>query len=299
MKSLKKHENKAFFRKSKTELIFFSIAFVLFAIWAFSLLFPIFWLFINSLKHRLDYIRSFASVISFPKEKYGGWEFENYIEAFQGIKHQNTRFLGMIFNSLWYCALSLGINMLINCATGYVLSKYKFKGRDFIYTTAIVCMTLPIFGTGGAQYTFYHQTGMYDTPVYVIWSALSGFGMRFMMLYAFFKGVSWEYAEAVLIDGGNDFTIFFKIMMPIAAPMILTLCITGFIQIWNSYEAILLYLPSFPTLAVGIYKVQEQFEADKPVYFAALVISVIPVISVFIAFSDVIMNNLSIGGLKG
>lgn len=299
MEKLIKRKSKNFFKKSKLETVVFTVAFLLLALWALSLLFPLLWLAINSLKHRLDYIRSFSSVLSFPKAKYGGWEFKNYIEAFQGIQHNNTRFIGMIFNSLWYCVLSLGINLAVNCATGYVLSKYKFKGRNVIYTIAIVCMTLPIFGTGGAQYTFYHQTGMYDTPLYVIWSSLGGFGMRFMMMYAFFKGVSWEYAESVLVDGGNDFTIFLRIMLPIAAPMILTLGITGFIQVWNSYETILLYMPSYPTLAVGIYKVQEQFESDRPVYYASLVISVIPVVSLFIAFSDVIMNNLSIGGLKG
>ena len=298
MKNLKKNK-KLFSGKSKSELVVFGIAFVIFFLWAFSLLYPLTWLFINSLKHRLDYLRNVSEILALPNAKYGPWDFKNYVEAFEGIEHNNTTFLGMILNSLWYCGLSLGGNLLISCGTGYVLSKYKFKGRGFIYTTAIVCMTLPIFGTGGAQYTFYYNTGMYDTPLYVMWNMLSGFGMRFMMLYAFFKGVSWDYAEAVFIDGGNDFTVFFKIMLPIAAPMVLTLAITGFIQVWNGYEAVLLYLPSYPTLAVGIFKVQEQFESDKPVYFAALIISTIPVIGVFISFSDVIMNNLSIGGLKG
>lgn len=291
-------KKKLFSGKSTSELIVFGIAFLIFFLWAASLLYPLLWLLNNSLKHRLDFLRNVSEVLAFPDAKYG-WDFKNYIEAFQGIKHNNTTFIGMIFNSLWYCAIVLGGNVLVSACTGYVLSKYDFKARNFIYATAIVCMTLPIFGTGGAQYTFYHKTGLYDTPLYPVWSMLSGFGMRFMMLYAFFKGVSWDYAEAVLIDGGNDFTVFFKIMLPIAFPMILTLCITGFIGVWNSYEAVLLYLPSYPTLAVGIFKVQEQFESDKPVYFAALIISVIPVLAVFIAFSDLIMNNLSIGGLKG
>ncbi len=295
----KTEKRKLFSGKSKSELIVFGIAFLVFFLWAASLLYPLVWLLNNSLKHRLDYLRNVSEILALPDAKYGPWDFKNYLEAFEGIKHNDTTFIGMIFNSLWYCAIVLGGNVLISACTGYVLSKYEFKARNFIYATAIVCMTLPIFGTGGAQYTFYHKTGMYDTPLYPIWSMLSGFGMRFMMLYAFFKGVSWDYAEAVLIDGGNDFTVFFKIMLPIASPMILTLCITGFIGVWNSYEAVLLYLPSYPTLAVGIFKVQEQFESDRPVYFAALIISVIPVLAVFIAFSDVIMNNLSIGGLKG
>lgn len=205
----------------------------------------------------------------------------------------------MIFNSVWYCVLSIAVNMFFSCCTGYALSKYKFRGRDFIYGTAIVCMTLPIFGTGGATYTFYYVTGMYDTPAYVIFSSLGSFSMRFLMLYGFFKSVSWEYAEAVFIDGGNDYTVFFKIMIPLAFPMIITLSITGFIQAWNAYEAFLIYMPSYPTLAVGIYKVSENFESDRPVYYASMIISMIPVIAVFIAFSDTMMKNFSVGGLKG
>ena len=296
-----KKRKKKFDGKSKSELIVFGIAFAFLFIWAFTLLFPLVWLFINSLKHRLDYIRSFSHILSFPNtEKYTPhWEFENYLEAFKNIKYNDTGFLGMVFNSLWYCAISVGINAFNESSVGYVMSKYRFKGRELIYTIAIVCMTLPIFGTGGAAYTFYYRTGLYDTPWYVVWGALGSFGGTFLLYYSFFKNIDWAYAEAVFMDGGNDFTVYFNVMVPLAWPLILTMMIKSFIGIWNSYANIMLYLPSYPNLAVGIFKVQEQFEADRPVYFAALIISVIPVISVFIAFSDVIMNNLSIGGLKG
>lgn len=284
-------------QKSTSEKVVFGIMFCVFLLWALSLLYPLVWLLTNSLKHNFFYIDDLSKGLALPTA--GRWEFENYIEAFESIKYNDTNFFGMIFNSVWVCFVSVGVNMFFSCCTGYVLSKYKFRGRDFIYTAAIVCMTLPIFGTGGASYTFFYVTGMYDTPMYVVFSALGAFGMRFLMLYGFFKSVSWEYAEAVFLDGGSDFTVFFKIMLPIAAPMVTTLFITGFIASWNSYESILIYMPSYSTLAVGIYKVSEYFENDKPVYYAAMIISMIPVIAVFIAFSDTIMKNFSVGGLKG
>lgn len=292
-----KRKRNILFQKSASEKVVFGIMFVLLSLWAASLLYPLVWLLTNSLKHNLFYIEDLSKGLALPASGY--WEFENYIEAFQGIKYNDTTFFGMIFNSVWYCVLSIVVNMFFSCCTGYALCKYKFRGRDFIYGTAIVCMTLPIFGTGGATYTFYYVTGMYNTPMYVIFSSLGSFGMRFLMLYGFFKSVSWEYAEAVFIDGGNDYTVFFKIMIPLAFPMIITLSITGFIQAWNAYEAFLIYMPSYPTLAVGIYKVSENFESDKPVYYASMIISMIPVIAVFIAFSDTMMKNFSVGGLKG
>ena len=284
-------------QKSVAEKIVFGIMFIVFSLWAISFLYPLVWLLTNSLKHNLFYLKDLSKGLAFPTA--GRWEFINYIEAFEKLKYNDTGLFGMLFNSVWYCVVSIGVNMFFSACTGYVLSKYKFKGRDFIYGAAIVCMTIPIFGTGGVTYTFYYVTGMYDTPMYVIFSSLGAFGVRFLMLYSFFKSVSWEYAEAVFLDGGNDFTVFFKIMIPVALPMVMTLFITGFIAQWNSYEAMLLHMPSWPTLAVGIYKVSGYFDGDRPVYYASMIISMIPVTVIFIAFSDIIMKNLSVGGLKG
>ena len=294
-----KRKQKSLYQKSVGEKIVFAVALIVFLLWAISLLYPLVWLLVNSLKDSLQYLNvaEHSKWLALPES--GDWEFENYIEAFDNITSNGTNFIGMFFNSIWYCALSILVNMFFSCCTGYILSKYEFKGRDFIYSTAILCMTLPVFGTGGATYTFYYVTGMYDTPLYVIYSSLCSFGMRFLMMYGFFKGVSWDYAEAVFIDGGSDYTVFFKIMLPLAAPMVLTLSVTGFIGLWNAYESLLIYMPSYPTIAVGIYKVSENFTDDKPVYYAAMIISMIPVLAIFIAFSDLIMQNMSVGGLKG
>ena len=294
-----KRKQKSLYQKSVGEKIVFAVALIVFLLWAISLLYPLVWLLVNSLKDSLQYLNvaEHSKWLALPES--GDWEFENYIEAFDNITSNGTNFIGMFFNSIWYCALSILVNMFFSCCTGYILSKYEFKGRDFIYSTAILCMTLPVFGTGGATYTFYYVTGMYDTPLYVIYSSLGSFGMRFLMMYGFFKGVSWDYAEAVFIDGGSDYTVFFKIMLPLAAPMVLTLSVTGFIGLWNAYESLLIYMPSYPTIAVGIYKVSENFTDDKPVYYAAMIISMIPVLAIFIAFSDLIMQNMSVGGLKG
>lgn len=296
---MRKKKNSFYFNKSVGEKTVFLIAFIVFCVYALTLLYPIIWLLVNSVKNPFFFNQQseLTKFLSLPKA--GMWEFDNYVEAFSAMSYLNTSYIGMFFNSIWYCLLSMVTNMFVSCCTGYVLSKYKFKARNFIYATAIICMTLPIFGTGGASYTFYYQTGMFNTPFFVLFSNLGAFGSRFLMLYGFFKSVSWEYAEAVFIDGGGDFTVFFKIMIPLAMPMIMALSITGFISLWNTYESLLIYLPSFPTIAVGLYKMADKFNYDVPVYYAAMIISIVPVLAVFIAFSDIIMNNISIGGLKG
>ena len=123
------------------------------------------------------------------------------------------------------------------------------------------------------------------------------------MMYGYFKSISWNYAEAVYIDGGNDYTIFFRIMIPMAAPIMTTFGIMSFIGAWNDSGTMLIYLPDYPTLASGVFELSNGNDTlrytDPPAYFALLAIMALPVVIVFIIFSDKIMNNLSIGGIKG
>lgn len=294
---LNKRRKNILFQKSTSEKIVFGIAFVFFLIWAASLLYPLVWLLTNSLKHNLHYLDSLSKGFALPPSGY--WEWENYTQAIAHIEYNDTKFFGMLFNSIWYCLVSLGVNMFLSCCTGYILSKYEFKIRELIYGLAIVSMTLPVFGTSGATYKFYYVSGIFNTPFYAVFSSLGAFGVRFLMMYGFFKSISWSYAEAVFMDGGNDYTVFFKIMLPMAFPMIITLFITGFIGLWNTYENIMLYMPLYPTLAVGLYEVREAFVDDFPVYYASLILAMIPIITMFVCFSDIIMKNFSIGGLKG
>lgn len=120
-------------------------------------------------------------------------------------------------------------------------------------------------------------------------------------MYGYFKNISWSYAESVFIDGGGHMTVFLKIMLPIAKPVVTALIIIGIIAAWNDYSTPLMFLPAYPTLAVGMYGVSSVLprSGNSPAYFAALIISTIPVIIFFAAFSDIIMSNLTIGGLKG
>jgi raffinose/stachyose/melibiose transport system permease protein/N-acetylglucosamine transport system permease protein len=295
---LNKRRKNILFQKSTSEKIVFGIVFVFFLIWATSLLYPLVWLFTNSLKHNLHYLDSLSKGFALPPSGY--WEWENYTQAIAHIEYNDTKFFGMLFNSIWYCLLSLGVNMFLSCCTGYVLSKYEFKIRELIYGLAIVSMTLPVFGTSGATYKFYYVSGIFNTPFYAVFSSLGAFGVRFLMMYGFFKSISWSYAEAVFMDGGNDFIAFFKVMLPMAVGPIVTLSIIASISCWNDYTSIILFMPSYQTVASGLYYVQlTMFEKFPTIYYAALFISMIPVIVVFAIFSEQIMKNMSVGGLKG
>ena len=103
------------------------------------------------------------------------------------------------------------------------------------------------------------------------------------------------------MDGASHWQVFVKIMFPQALAPMMTFAITDFIGGWNDYMMSLIWLPSFPTLATGLYKYEAAMirSINYPVYFCGVIISAIPVLTVFICFRDTFMSSLSMGGLKG
>lgn len=291
-------------QRTKGEKVLYGFVFAIFFIYSAVLVYAILYLFINSFQDAYIYKMNRAVGGHSPFELPEVWKFSNYKIAIEmNVKNslaESVYLPQMFLNSIWYCTIVVGEQVLMSCFTGYIFSKYSFKGKEFLYTLVIFSMTVPVVGTTGAMFKLISDMGVYNTPLYVIVVSLSGWGFNFMVMYGFFKNVSWSYAEAVFLDGGGHFTAFFKIMLPQAKMSILTLCIVAFIRTWNDYLTPLMYLPDYPTLAAGVYQIKLSHAAtNAPAYFATLIISTIPVVTIYACFSDVIMKNFSVGGLKG
>lgn len=282
-------------KRSKGEKIAFAVVCGLFMLYSLTMIFALAWMLINSLKGPLEYAK--GTTVSLPETM----RFSNYSLAFETLNVGNNTFADMLLNSIWYTLLGVGLTCFVPAVTGYVLAKYEFRGKQIIFTLAILSMTLPIVGGTAAYMRLMHRLDLFDSPMYVVVANLGGFSGTFLVYNAFFKGVSWSYAEAAILDGANPFIIFFRIMLPQAKSIILTYAITNAIAFWNEYQAIILYLPSFPTIASGLFefKANATRMANYPVYFAGLIISMIPTLILFSAFSGRIMTSLSVGGLKG
>ena len=295
----KKGEGAFLARRSGGERVVFIVAFIILAVYSVSLLLPLLWMLMNSFKDGTEYVMDVvaATTLRFPE----AWKFSNYANIFAEITYNNVNFFGMLGDSIYFIVVGSGLELFFTTAVSYVISKYKFKGRNFIYSVAIFAMTMPIIGNMASGIKLRAAFGIYDNLLAVFFTAGAGaFGFNFLMLYAFFKSVPWSYAEAVFIDGGNHFTVFFRIMLPLAMPMVTTLFILSAIAGWNDYTTPMLYFPSFPNVAMGLYMVTKTLtRGDMSTYYAALVITTVPVVALFAGFSDKIMKNYSIGGLKG
>ncbi len=285
-------------KRTGGERAVFTVVFVLFLLYSVSLILPFLWMIMNSFKAHTEFVMDQAAgkTLGFPDV----WRLVNYINAFKQINYIGITFPVMLLNSCYYVFIGGGISVFFQAVTGYVISKYKFKAGPVIYAIAIFCMTLPIIGNMAAEMKVRAQLGLLDNLAAVIFTSMSSFGYNFLMMHAFFKTISWDYAEAVFIDGGGHFTVFFRIMLPMAMPLMTTLFILSAIGIWNDYQTPMLYFPSSPGVATGMQLAAfEMLRKAKTVYYAALVISCLPVLILFAAFADTIMKNYTIGGLKG
>ena len=279
----------------KKEHLVFGIIFIVFLLYALTLIYPVVWMFLSSLKGSVEY--ELGNPFAMPKK----WLFKNYALVFNLFEVNDVKFTGMLWNSIWMTGVSVVIGAFVSPITSYCLAKLHFPGRKLIYGALLLAMMLPSYGSHIANFKLLKELHIYNTPMHIIISGFAIGGYKFLILYSFFKSVSWSYAESAYIDGASHGQVFWKIMYPQAIGPILTFAITDFIAGWNDYMSPLMYMPSFPTLASGLYV----YESDAmrlinyPLYFSGVIITIIPIIIIFICFQDTIMSSVSIGGIKG
>ena len=270
------------------------LVFVLLCLYAASMIYTLLWAFFNSLKTAVEY--EVYNRNGLPQQ----WLFGNYLEAFDILEASNASFFEMIFNSVWLALGGSLISTATSAVAAYLFAKYEFHGKKFMYAVLLLVLMLPLYGTLPATYKLYNQLGIYDSPAILVVSA-SMTGQLFFILSAYFKSVSWEYAEAAQIDGAGHFYIMLKIMMPMALPAVSCVFLVALIGGWNDYTTPIYYLPNYPTVASGlyIYGIVSEFNINYPVYFAGILLSCIPTFLLFFLFRDKIMSSMTMGGLKG
>lgn len=279
-------------RRTKSQKIVFFIIFILFVLYSIGLIYPLIFGFNLSLKSNVEFYEH-PSTLAYPPI------FFNYVEAFTKIVYNGNNFFMMIINSVWYAFGGVCLELLSTAMCAYIVAKYKFFGRNFIYTLSIIVMLIPVYGALPARYKLLSDLNMTNSPSYLL-SMASGFGFNFLIIYSFFSMISWEYAESAFIDGASDYTVFFKIMLPLAFPSMMAIGIMAFVGLWNDYETPLIFLKKLPTLSAGVYlfEAYSQSNATKHLFIAGSMLSLIPAVVVYGVFQNTIMQNVYAGGLK-
>ncbi|MCQ2742122.1 MAG: carbohydrate ABC transporter permease [Bacilli bacterium] len=281
-------------KKTKSERVTLWIMLVVFLIYGFTLMFPLYWAVINSFKPVAEYK---ANSFAWPSV----WTLENYQELFEMMETSTSNIFEAIWNSVWMSTVSTLLGLIASSLTAYVVSKYRFKMSGFIYAAVILIQVIPLVGSITGMYQLVWRTLEIGDKPLLIWPIwFGGFGFSFLLLYSAFKSVPWSYAESAFIDGAGHFKTFVRIMLPQVKPVLASLFVVNFIGAWNDYMTAYLYLPSHQTLALAVYELQnDASRISVPAYLAVVVISIAPILILFVSFQKIIMENTNAGGLKG
>lgn len=265
---------------------------VVFALYAAVLLFPFLWMILNSFKEKTEF---FDAQWSLPNKLL----FSNYLEIFKVFN------LGEMFlNSIILCVACPTIGIISTSFAAYAIAKFRFKLNRFFFYLSLVPMVVQIAGGLSATYLLMFKLGLYDTHLGIILMSAGGMGMNFLLVYGVFTNVSDTYMEAATIDGAGYWRTFLQIMLPQATGILGTLWVLSFIGHWNDYGTVTIFLPSHQTISTGIKYIGDnitsgEYVLDYPKYFAAIIITSLPVVALFLLFQDSIMRISLGGGLKG
>lgn len=211
-------------------------------------------------------------------------------------------FPDMMLNTIIYVGGAAIVSSVIPALAAYLTAKYDFKLSGIIFVLYTLMMCMPIVGNQPAQLAFLQKTGLYDTMIGIILQWASGAGLYYFVFYAYFKSVPETYREAASIDGAGEATIMFKIYFPLAVKMVSTVFLLMFVSLWNDYQTPMIFLPTKPTLAFGVYYFSSMSGDPKfyndPTKIAANMILALPILVLFIIFKNKLMGDISLGGIK-
>jgi alpha-1,4-digalacturonate transport system permease protein len=251
-------------------------------------LFPIFWIVLSSFKDGSELFRYPPTL--FPESPTIG----NYILALQ--KGNFTLFFK---NSTAVAVLSTIVTVIINTMAGYAFAKYTFKGRDIIFIFFISTLMLPLEVLMIPIFQVVKYLGMYNSFVgIIIPPAATPAGV--FLLRQYFLSVPDDLIEAARIDGASETGIFIRLMIPIAKPAMSVLAIFSFMWRWNDFMWPLLVIRDTEkyTLQLALSNFNGQYSVDWNSLIAMSVVTMIPVLIVFLIFQRQFIQGMMTSGMK-
>lgn len=250
---------------------------------------PFFWMLSSSLKLNKD-------VFTFPMK----WipedpVWENYITIWKKIP-----FATFFKNSAFLTIAVTFLQVLTSSFAAYAFSKLRFKGRNVLFLGYIATIAVPWHAYMVPQFMLMRSLHLNNTRTAIIClQAFSAFGV--FLMKQFYDSVPDDLCEAARIDGLSEFGIWRKIMLPLSKPAISTLVIFAFVNTWNDFLGPLIYLTDTKkkTIQIGLRMFITDYSSEYGLIMAASVVSLIPVVIIFLSLQKYFVQGVATSGLKG
>ncbi len=257
---------------------------------ALLMLFPLFWLISTSLKSPTENIFQFPPQL-LPNQP----TFNNFVRVWQ-----TNPFGRYLFNSTVVAVLTVGLNLLFCALAAYPLARLDFRGREVVFTAIVTTIMIPFQIVMIPLYILTVQLGMRNSYIGIIFPAIaSAFGI--FLLRQAFQGVPKELEEAARMDGCSELGLWWHVMLPAIRPALVTLAIFVFIGSWSDFlwPLIVIDRPEFYTLPLGVATLAGTFSLDWRLIAAGSVISIAPILLLFLFLQRYIVPTETGSGVKG
>ena len=258
------------------------------------MLYPILWLFASSFKAPGEI---WSDVMSLLPRHFTPRNYPNGWAGFGGIT-----FATFYKNSLLYAGVGTVAAVLSSAGVAYGFARIRFAGRGFWFTCMLLTLMLPYQVTIIPQYVFFTKLGLVNTFYPLLLPRFFGMAFFIFMIMLFIRGIPRELDEAAELDGCSQFGIFFRIILPLIRPALVTAAIFSFYWTWEDFLTPLVYLnePKLYTISVALRSFADPSAAtDWGAIFAMSALSLVPVFVVFVAFQRYLVEGISTTGMKG
>ena len=267
---------------------------VLLVLWAILIVFPLLWAIMTSFKNKGDVMQGAFSLPTV-------WRFSNYAEAWNG-----AQFGRYFLNTLILSAGSVCLCVLMVLGSSYVIAKYHhffFRLLDHFYSVFMMVpqmlLLIPLYQF---CYKLHLLDGWWVIPTLMLLNAIQGVPFYVFLTLPFMRGINNDILEAAEIDGANEFQRFFRVVLPMVKPPLFIVALLSFTGVWNEYAMSITFIEdkNFYTMSAGLNELMADANVDFGVKFAALIISMIPVVIMYAIFQKPLQNGLSASdGVKG
>ncbi|MQA03105.1 MAG: ABC transporter permease subunit [Streptosporangiales bacterium] len=267
------------------------VAHALLILWALLVVLPLLWVLLSSFKTTDEVL---GDPLTWPSQL----EWQNYVTAWTDSG------VGQYFlNTVIVVGSALVIVMVLGAMCAYVLARFKFFGNRFIYYLMLAGLTFPVFLAIVPLFFILQNLGLLNTlPGLIITYVAFALPFTVFFLHAFFKTLPGDLYDAALVDGAGEWRAFFQVMLPMARPGMASVAIFNFLGLWNQFllPTALNTKTSRYVLTQGMASFQSQagYAVDFGALFAAVVITVAPVLVVYIIFQRQLQSSAVAGALK-
>lgn len=254
------------------------------------MLFPFVWMVLLSLQTLQQFETYPPTILPTP------WMFSNYPEALVAFP-----FLQYLRNTATITFTSLVGSILSSTLVAYAFARLRWPGRDLMFVIMLATMMLPAQVTLIPVYIVWRSLGGIDTYWPLIAPAFLGQARFIFLARQYFMSIPAEIEDAARIDGSGLFQIWWRIMLPLSVPLVLTISLFSIMAHWNDFFRPLLYLNTIEkyTLQLGLMYFNQQYRVDYPRMMAASVVVVMPVVVIFLIGQRYFIGSIVLTGLKG